>query len=61
MFSFGTPDIFIEAAFTGTVGAPNALIRLQNVFTHHATFLARAVIVQGNVIVEHLPFQFWEA
>jgi hypothetical protein len=59
--SFGNADVPLDTAFSGTVVAPAATIRLQAVASYAGAFLARSVVVQGGgITVQHAPFPAWE-
>jgi hypothetical protein len=59
VFSFGSADVPIEAAFTGTVAAPLATIRLQANAPHAGAFFGMGIFVQAGTIIRHVGFPAW--
>jgi hypothetical protein len=59
VFSFGTADVPIEAAFTGTVAAPLATIRLQANAPHAGAFFGMGIFAQAGTIIRHVGFPAW--
>lgn len=53
----GTSEAYIERAFTGTLLAPNATVRLQvSPVTHRGAFYAKTLVVQPDTTIQTEPF-----
>ena len=58
----GTSSAFLEAAFTGSVVAPNATLVLAslNVGQHQGSFFGRNIEVHQGSVVRLVPFRWWK-
>lgn len=55
----GTSDAFVQAPFTGTLVAPNAVIKLENPTSaqHVGSFFGHGIdVASGQHTVLHVPF-----
>jgi hypothetical protein len=53
---FGTTDVILQGAFTGTVVAPAATIRLQTNVGYRGAFLAKSIVGTAGITYTHDPF-----